>query len=273
MSTPPRATVLLAAAGALALAACGAKRAPYDPFRVPREQLAPALKVVALAPLEAPSDIEQPELVKSRFLATIEARLNEAGIAVIPPADVGPVLKAAMEWRGGFYDPKTGALDEAKLQGAREEALQNLAAKHGRVDALVLPDIRVVRAVLAEDTAYWSGTKEFAATTGWKAALGVSHSGNVRALSLVVRLTGARGEDLYVDSGGIRVLDKISMRGERVPVPATELFLDDGRNAKAVSLALDALVDAARRAATAPPPAATTGTAPTAPPRAADPPR
>jgi hypothetical protein len=268
-----RPSLVLAAAGALALSACGAKRAPYDPFRIPREQLAPALKVVALAPMDVPNGIEEPEVVKARFLASIEARLREVGIAVIPPADVGPVLQAAMEWRGGFFDPKTGELDEAKLRGAREEALQNLAAKHGRVDALLVADVRIVRATLHNDRASWDGVTESAGASGWKAALGVTHSGAVRALSLVVRLTGANGEHLYVDSGGIRVLDKISMRGERVPVPIPELFQDEERNAKAVSLAIDPLVAAVRAAPTAPPPVATTGTAPTAPPPAAGPPR
>lgn len=267
-SRAPIIAIALVAAGAIA---CGPKRVPYDPFKVPREQFIPGLKVVALAPMEAPNDLENADAVKARFLATIEARLRDAGIAVIPPAEVGPILAATAEWRGGFFDPKTGQLDTAKLAGAREEALANVAAKFGRADAILVSDIRVVRAALVHDTAQWDGTSESVSTSAWKIVLGVSHSGWVRALSLVVRLTGSKGNNLYVGSGGIRVLSKIGVGGSSVPVPQGDLFADEERNAKAVSLALDALVGAARQgtAAAAPASERVPAVAPAAPPPAA----
>jgi hypothetical protein len=251
--------------------ACAPQRPQYDPFKTPREKFVPALRVIALAPMKAPKDLENADEVTARFMATIEARLRDAGIATIPPAVVGPIFDAAIEWRGGFFDPNTGEFDEAKLRGAREEALGNLVSKMGRVDAILFPDIRVVRATLVEDTAVWNGARESASSSGWKAVLGVSHSGWLRALSLVVRVTGARGEDLYVHAGGIRVLDKIDVRGNRVPVPQNELFADERRNAEAISLALDALVAAAREAAAGTPQPAAAPESPPSPPPARDP--
>ncbi len=60
--------------------------------------------------------------------------------------------------------------------------------------------------------------------------LGVSHSGSIRALSLVVRVTGSKGNDLYVSAGGIRVLDKIGFGGTLEHVPQSALFADEENN-------------------------------------------
>jgi hypothetical protein len=237
------------------LAGCFSQnRPPYDPFRLSRAEVGAALRVIALAPLEVPKDLENADVVKGRFLSTIEARLREAGIEVVPPWETGPVVAAALESRGGLYDPRTGALDVPKLRAARDEALGRLRAKFGRVDALLFTDLRVVPATVSADSASWAHTTEWAATSGWKSLVN-KHSGVIRALALVVRVSGNQGADLYVDSGGVKLLQKVDLGGNLVPVPQAEALGDDLRNAGAVDLALRDLLAAVREARANPPPA------------------
>lgn len=239
---PQRSTVVLAALLAVGATACSptaAKR--YDPFRVPRERFYGSLKVVALAPVRAPSDLENADEVKARFTATIEARLREAGLRVIPPSEVGPMLEAATAAQGGLFDPVTGKMDEAKAKAAKATALSQLREKLG-ADALLRTDLRVVSAPLDHDVARWDGVTDQASTGFWKTFLAGSHSGRIPALSFVAWLSGVDGSDLYANAGGLRVLVKVNARGEQVRIPHAELFADEIRNANAVAIALGPLL-------------------------------
>jgi len=226
---------------ALALPACVPPAAKYDPFRVPRETFRDSLKVVALAPLRTPDDLEDAENVKARFAASLEARLAAAGLRVAPPSVVGPVLEAAKSAKGGFFDPKTGKFDEAKAAEARKEALAQLRASHG-ADALLQAGLGVVRAPLSQDVARWDGVTESVGGF-WKSFFVGTHSGYVPALSLIVWLHGADGQILYANGGGLRVLVKVSARGEQTKIPHAELLADEARNANAVHLAIDPLLE------------------------------
>lgn len=235
----------------LSLAACVPPAAKYDPFRVPRESFYGSLKVVALAPLKVPKDLEGAEDVKARFTSTLEARLAEAGLRVVPAEEVGPVIDAAESAQGGVFDPRTGEFDKAKAAEARKDALAQLRTKHG-ADVLLEAGIRVVRARLDHDVARWDGVTDSAGTGFWKAFFVGSHSGHIPALSFVVWLHGADGQLLYANGGGLRVLVKVNARGEQVRLEHDELFADEARNTNAVRLALDPLLAPAAPQALAP---------------------
>jgi hypothetical protein len=242
---------LALAACVIALAGCatGHPTPPPDPFKVPRAQFARNLEVVAIAPMRTPKDLPNAEMARARFAATFAVRLQQVGVKCLSPDVVGPVYDEVVEGAGGIFDAKTGALDLAKLQGARKETLARLQARFGRVDAILFSDVRAVKASFSNDQASWNGTNEYVGTgTGKKVFFLNKHSGTLGALSLVVRLTGAEGTDLYVDAGGIQVLHKIDVEGQFVPVPEAELLANDQRNGEAVTLANAALVDAIREA-------------------------
>jgi hypothetical protein len=230
---PDRSAALLVAA--LAAGACAPKLVPHDPFKVPRERFYGSLKAVALAPMRAPSDLEDAETVKARFTATVEARLRGAGLKIVPPAEVGPVLDAAVAAQGGIYDPFTGKLDQVKASAAKRTAVAQLRERYG-ADALLRVDLRVVSARLDHDVASWDGVTESAGIGFWKA------SGRLPALSIVAWLTGADGTDLYSNAGGLRIIQRLDAHRQMVKVPQAELFADEARNARAVSLALDPLL-------------------------------
>src|SRR5437763_17094545 len=101
---------------AIVACACGSTQKPYNPFKVPRESFYPALKTVALAPVRLPSDLEDPEPVRALCAGAIEAKLKNAGIAVVAGSDVGPVIEAKTKEAAGVFHPTTGKADEANAK-------------------------------------------------------------------------------------------------------------------------------------------------------------
>lgn len=225
---------------ALLLTGCASK-VPYNPFKVSREQFYPKLKVVALAPMSAPQHLKNPDPATKKFMGLIESQLREAGFAVIPSEEGKVVWDSLSAQMGGLFDPVSGNLDEKKLKTVRTHMYRELKAKFN-IDAMLFSSITVVPAELRSDRAKWDGTSQGAGKGKfWKALLGVSHSGTIPALSLQVILSDTEDTDLYVNSGGIELLAKVSASGI-VDVPRDELFLNEERNVKAVHLALDPLL-------------------------------
>lgn len=235
-----RSVGFVALGAALLLAGCAAK-VPYNPFKVSRDQFYPKLKVVALSPMSVPRDLKDPDPATKKFLSMIEAQLREAGFATIP-ADASRGLWDSLTAQvGGFFDPVTGEVDEAKLKTVRIQMYRELKAER-QIDAMLFTALAIVPAKLEHDRASWDGTSQGAGKGKfWKALLGVSHSGTLPALSLHVVLSDTDDTDLYENAGGIELLAKVSASGS-VPVPREELFLNEERNAKAVHLALDPLL-------------------------------
>jgi hypothetical protein len=221
--------------------ACGSTQKPYNPYIVPRESFYPALKTVAVAPVRLPSDLEDPEPVRALFASAIAAKLKNAGFAVVPPTDAGPIIEEKTKEAGGIFDPTTGKPDEAKVKALNAAIGRELKARFN-ADALLTPSIRVVNAALSHDQAHWDGATEGAGKGGFWKALVRTHSGSIRALSLVVVLADPEGQLLYAKGGGIQVLGNVTMGGEFERRPRSELFGDSDRNENAVHIALDPLV-------------------------------
>jgi hypothetical protein len=232
----------LAVATSVALAGCaGARPAPFEPFKVARDAFYPSLKVIALAPLRVPSDLENPDPVRRKFAEMIEHELRSSGLQVVVPAEVGPVLDAARADAGPLFDPATGKPIEAKVKALNEDVLQRVKARFG-ADAVLWVDLRVVMARLDHDTAAWDGVFESAGTGTMKRLVSGTHSGRVPALSLVAHLVRVDGTELYANTGGLRVISRVGMGGAVERVPRDELFADETRNATAVHLVVDPLL-------------------------------
>lgn len=223
---------------AVALVASGcAARVPYNPFKVPQEDLRKKTKVVAMAPVTAPPDLESPEPVKAKFESFIEAQIREAGFTIVPSREYETIWKRMTEQLGGYFDPITGKRDESKFKTVRSHTLRELAGKF-KADAVLHPSILAVRANFAAGYAAWHGTTESLMGSGLAAVFfaGSSH-GTVGALSLIVVLEDVHGVDMYVNGGGIQILAKLSGQSF-VPVPRRELFANEERNLAAVTIAL-----------------------------------
>jgi hypothetical protein len=220
-----------------------------NPFKIAQNEFYAKTKTIALAPIAIPGDLENPEPVKARFESLIEAKLHEAGFALVQSQEMAAIWKQMAEQVGGYFDPLTGQRDESKFNVVREYSRRELSAKFN-ADAILLPSIRVVRANWSGGMANWDDTMEAIKSTGeqFKEALpliligiGVTSSGTVGALSLVVRVEDIHGVPVYSKGGGIQVLAKIS-GGKFVSVPREELFANEERNVAATNIALGPLV-------------------------------
>jgi hypothetical protein len=223
------------------LAGCSAAKVPYNPYQVPREQFYGRLKTVALSPLTMPTEIQNPDPARDKFLRLIDAQLREAGFTVVGSERAKVIWDSMATQMNGFYDPVTGQRDEGKIKALRIHLYNELKAQYN-IDAMLFSWIAVVPAKLESDQARWDGASQGAGRHKfWKAVAGVSHSGTVPALSLYVVLADTEDTGLYQNVGGIQVLAKADVGG-LTDVPRSELFVDEARNLKAVHLALDPLL-------------------------------
>jgi hypothetical protein len=215
--------------GALAVAGCVPPAVAYNPFKMPEQEIRQKIKRVALAPVTLPSNLDDPEPVKAKFEALIQAKLREGGFTPVPSQEVDALWKRMKEQLGGFFDPITGKRDEAKFKTAREHLLREVNAMT-KADAILHPSIQLVKVGFGNNEARWHGTSESLITGGFWGAF-----------SLYVTLEDINGVDQYINVGGIQLAAKLSGH-TFVAVPRNELFADEKRNQAAVNVALNPLI-------------------------------
>jgi len=233
---------VVACALPLLVVACASAPPPYDPFKVPRDSFYGSLKTVALAPVDVPGVGNETEAVRSRYARLIQERLEGAGLKVVGPDRVGPIMSAEAAKVGGLYDPVTGKIDDSKRKAFVQSCGAELFARYG-VDALLRADVRVVKASVNADKAHWDGLTESSTIKSFWNVLS-THSGTLPALSLVVRLSRPSGELLYAQGGAIQLLAHIGgdFSGGFVDVPESEILTDLDRIHGSVDRALDPLL-------------------------------
>lgn len=64
---------------------------PYNPFKLDENEFYSKVKIIALAPIIVPADLENPEQVKAQFESLSEAKLHEAGFSTIPPDEYATI--------------------------------------------------------------------------------------------------------------------------------------------------------------------------------------
>ena len=222
------------------VAACAATVPPYNPFKIPRTDIEGRIRTVVIVPFVT-IQIDSPDAVTTSFEALIATKLRNAGYTVVPSAAYEAVWERAKQQIGGYFDPVTGRRDEAKFKAVRTHALREIADTE-KVDATVGCIIRPVTAAFAAGTAYWHGVSEPIATGGFWSRVGTGDShGTAPALSLVIVMEGIDGQELFVNAGGIQLLQTVEY-GKFVDVPKAQLLSDAARNATAVDIALAPLV-------------------------------
>jgi hypothetical protein len=98
---------------------------------------------------------------------------------------------------------------------------------------MLYPEIWVVEAETPYGRARWDGTSQ---------EVGGATGGYVLALSLVIVIQDMNDTDLYVNGGGIQVIERWSAaQGGWEPIPPELLFGDYDRIAQAVGTALEPL--------------------------------
>lgn len=234
-------------------AAAAAARPAKGPFRVPREQVLGKRHTLALAPLWVPDDLIVDRVDRAQLLELVARRLAEGGVAVIPPSRTGPILEAAAAAHGGYHDD-AGKVDERRYLAAVREALTALRERTG-ADRLLVVALTYTDVPVSAGLATWDGVEEDAAVPLVRRS-GKARTGKLWAISVGAWIHGDRGEILYENAGGLRLLYHYARNEQRVPVPDADVLADESRNERAVRIALEPLLssgDPERTAAAAVP--------------------
>ncbi|MEJ2721432.1 MAG: hypothetical protein P8181_09865 [bacterium] len=211
-----------------------------DPFLIPKNEFRSQIKIIGLAPVGMIEGHPEPESIAAEFDSLLVAGLHKMGYSVIRPQQYKAVWAQLAADSGGFLDPDTGKRDEERMAVAMFETIERLDADF-KLDAAMFPDIVVVEAQFAGGRAVWDGAQEKIQTGGaMSSVFSGSQHGVLGALSLKLSVRGTDGTLLFVNSGGIEVLDRLSGK-ELVPVPRQELFTDKKRNRESVKIALKPL--------------------------------
>jgi len=211
-----------------------------------------SLNTIMLTPVSVPERFEEFTTAMEAFDSLIAVSLEQAGYKLIPAHEYAALWEEILERTVGLFD-STGERNEAVFESARQELFGQLGGLY-QPDALLYPEIWIVDAPFTGGTAQWDGVSQELVGVGTRIvdALGALFSatesnlptGEVEAVSLVVFIENLEGEEIYANSGGIQVLEKVGTHpDDREPVPKEEWFTDHSRNRRAVSIALGPILN------------------------------
>jgi hypothetical protein len=117
---------------------------PYDPFKVPADELRKRVDTLAVSPLDVGVELDDVERVRALIEPRVVAMLREGGFEVVPPDEWDRHWLAVAKEVGPIWDPATGKRDEARYEAARTALGHDLATERG-VDAIVYLDLYLAK--------------------------------------------------------------------------------------------------------------------------------
>ena len=231
----------------VAVAACGGSR---EALLTPAERATyAATNTVALAPVNLVASERPDELTAAAdyIERVLTQRLERSGFTVIPPAQSWGVYDTLALDTQNKYNPGTGEPNPAVMPGLKAAFARQMAVRHG-ADAVLFPEVLLVRADIEGSTAKWDGVQEPVPVDlqNETAASESNRPDALAALSLAVELIGRTGESLYTSQGGMEYLGPLKRSQEtpvlfRGPFEKEGLFQQTVRVERAVLLSLDVL--------------------------------
>jgi hypothetical protein len=222
-----------------------------------REEIREQFKTIAVMPMVAPADTPNAEQAERRMEQLMEQRLAEAGYTVVPAATMRELQDKIRTALGGYYDPRTGDLDQKRLETWDAHVTSEFRRLHPS-DAWLHSRIMFLRAPIAGWNAVWNGVEEsvIGAESNAEHMFNIPDvTGGLSALSLQVALGNQGGETLYSGSGGLQLLEYLqevsagaTLLGvggsstRYVPVDDAAVLTDPLREQRAVAIALDPLL-------------------------------
>ncbi|BCK87255.1 hypothetical protein MIZ01_1027 [Sideroxyarcus emersonii] len=223
-------------------------------FTLAHDEFYARVRTIAIAPLAAPEELTNSAPVAEKFEPLIAGMLRDAGYKVVPSYEYSALFEQEKTRQGGYFDAYTGKQDDAKYDAVLKATRDGLVKKFN-IDAVLFPRIQPVDAPWHDQWATWDGITETVQSAVGLVGKGVlkfvnephmyllegpHEEGTIKAYSLAVSIEDASGQKMYANQGGIQVLSKITGNA-LIPVPSEDLFTDDARNAKAVSIALESV--------------------------------
>ncbi len=212
-----------------------------------------SVNTIVLTPVSVPEGLEEHTAAMEEFDSLIAVSLERADYTIIPAEEYAALWEGILSRTVGLFDSLTGERNEAVFEAARQVLFGRLNELY-HPDALLYPEIWIVDAPFSGGTAQWDGVSQELVGVGTRIvdALGALFSatesnlptGDVEAVSLVVFIENMEGEEIYANSGGIQVLEKVGRHpDDRKPVSKNEWFTNHSRNRRAVSIALGPILN------------------------------
>lgn len=202
----------------VAVAGCGGSR---EALLTPAERASYAVvNTVALAPVNLTAKERPQQLIAASdyIERVLTERLERSGFRVIPPAQSWGVYDTLALGTQNKYDVRTGEPNPAVMPGLKAAFARQMAARHG-ADAVLFPEVLLVRANIQGSTAKWDRVQE-AVSVGLideTAKTEANIPDALAALSLAVALVTETGETLYTSQAGLEYLEPLE-RSQDTPV-------------------------------------------------------
>lgn len=211
-----------------------------SPFRVSKKEFRDRVGSVALTPLYAPEMFQVSESVRELIEAEVSKRFSRTRLEVLPFETYGQLRATLARQIGGIRDA-TGAVDLERRAAVWDHTKREMRRQHP-VDGFAELSIVLTRAVFDDDRAEWDGVKQRVEHSGDGFALfgGRNYQGSIAAASLQLAIFDRSDAPLYVNRGGIEVL-QVREGSSLVLRDASSFFQDEKRLKKAVQLVFKGL--------------------------------
>lgn len=216
---------------------------PYDPFKIPAEDLRARVDTIALAPFAVGSDIGDRERLRPRVEELATQRLKAGGWRIVPMDTVESIWEQTGNEVGPLYDHR-GKVDSDRREIVEDLVLRKLIAVHN-VDAVlylkILPvDLNVVRGETlfcgVWGKPYWPG-----------GPMGIGKVATLaRAGCLYANLYDMEGREIYNIRHGLEIYETYAKQ-TRALRPLEERFTKDEQLRAAVEATLGPLADRPKR--------------------------
>ncbi|MDX2053216.1 MAG: hypothetical protein SFV15_12535 [Polyangiaceae bacterium] len=199
--------VILALAAASIVSGCTPPSLKYPTRSVSPQVFRDRVTTLAYSPLFTTKDAQTDQFVNA-VGGQLGRRLQSIGVTLLRPEPWNECWLPAVEEAGGLYNARTGEFDEQKEARVRWKCEQDLGQRL-RIDGFLEVDIIAVSAPLSQDVVRWHGVEEDTRSFGDRFWSGSTYSGNLPALSLLVRIQDKDGHGLFDNAGGLEVVGKI----------------------------------------------------------------
>lgn len=195
---------------------------------------------LCFSPLEIPIDVEEGDERRFKVEEKLIQALRGISISVPNPQEVEDLVERVKIESGGFIDPFTGRLDEARYRGYHDQLALALREELG-CDGQLFAQVVLVYANYGGGIASWDGTKTEVTSSGriFMGMIGGAYEyGWIRALSLWLRVTDLNGDDLAFRSAGIETLVSFAIIRDKDFLPEDRWLTDDSKVNAAIKSAL-----------------------------------
>lgn len=210
------------------------------PYVLPKKEFKKRIKYVSLSPLSVHESLNLSDDMRAFVEAEANTRLNKTKLQVLGIQPYAQLRATLAEQVGGLMTAE-GLVDERRRTVVWDHAKREMRHRHP-VDAFAEIGIRIVNAAFAKDRAEWDGVKQKVKSSGDGFALfgGPNYQGTIAALSFQLVIYDRSDELLFVNRGGIEVLQE--RQGAKLVLRDEAAMLQDQKSLKkAVQLAFKGL--------------------------------